>query len=318
MTRAHLRLVYPDDDSTGAGPTIAQLFEQILISKRTEWDPRTIAEYQATVNIWTDLMHDLPVCEITEGIIVTFSQRLAARPGRRGALSPNTVRKHLRHLRCLLHELGPRRNGRGLGYLAEIPYIRMPAATRRPVVAFTMKQLTALSAAGILFAPPPGTTGLIQPAQWWKTLLIILWNTAWRIKTAISLQWEWIGEDGWVAVPANCLKGKRIGRRFYLNQAVRNAINALPGEHRGPVLPWRATSVTLDRWRRRLQRKAGIPTGLEYGFHAIRRASLSAIAMINPLCARIVAGHTAGDVLLEHYLSDGVIAETLERLPQPF
>ena len=316
MTRARLRLFFPDDEMPG--PTLSDLFDEILLSKQGDWDRRTEAEYRATLRVWSQIMGPIPVSEITEDAIAQFTRGLADRPGRRGTMATNTIRKHLRQLRCLLHEIGPRRNGRGLGYLAEIPYIRMPAATRRPVVAFTMKQLTALSAAGSLFAPPPGTTGLIPPAQWWKTLLIILWNTAWRIKTAISLQWEWIGEDGRVAVPANCLKGKRIGRRFYLNQAVRNAINALPGEHRGPVLPWRATSVTLDRWRRRLQRKAGIPTGLEYGFHAIRRASLSAIAMVNPLCARIVAGHAAGDVLLEHYLSDAVVAETLERLPQPF
>lgn len=222
MTRPQFRVISFDDP--GSGPTLSDLFGEILQVKQADWDARTVAEYRATLNVWTALMDPVAVSDISEDTIAIFSQRVAARPGRRGPLSRNTIRKHLRHLRCLLRELGPRRNGRGLGYLAEAPYIKMPAPIRRPIVAFTTKQLSALIAAADYFVPGDGATGDVPPAQWWRTLLIVLWNTAWRISTALNLRWDWLSEDGWTAVPAAYLKGKRVGRRFYLNQPARRAV----------------------------------------------------------------------------------------------
>jgi len=86
----------------------------------------------------------------------------------------------------------------------------------------------------------------------------------------------------------------------------------------GRIFPWNGAMLSLQRWRRRIAAKAGIPVDDRFGFHCLRRTSLSAIAMINPLVARMVAGHAIHDVLAEHYISDDVIRATLEQLPQPW
>jgi len=308
----HLRIFRPQDAEPD---TLVDLFrDRILPARRGQWDPKTVAEYWATVNVWTEVMGNPAIEAVDDAALSLFVERLAERPGRGGKISPNTVRKHLRHLRTLFRELGPRRNGRGLGILSEIPWCPMPRPRRQPPTILTPEQLARMERAADAFQPD-GMTGPVPAAQWWRALLRLLWNTALRIGTALALRWEWLDGDGWVMVPAEAFKGKRSGRRIYLNSALRGHLQALP--HRtGPILPWSGNILTLHRWRARVQQAAGVPADAKHGFHAIRRAALSTVARINPLAARVVAGHSQGDVLLEYYLSDQVIAAALEAMPQ--
>lgn len=318
--RAHLRVIWPDDWSPSSHRplTLAMVFrEQLLSRKQNEWDRRTIAEYNSTISLWEDITGDPPLGKIGDETLRAFADALARRCGRTGPLSPNTVRKHLRQLRAILRELGPRQNGKGMELIESIPWCPMPKPRRQPPVAWVPEDIRRLAEAGAHFFPGSATDPIPGP-QWWRALLRILYNTAMRIGTALSLRWDWLDPDGWLNVPAESLKGKRIGRRFYLNAAVREELARLPRSTTGLILPWNADILTLQRWRKRLQKVAGLPTDFKHGFHAIRRAALSAVARINPLVARIVAGHSQGDVLLEYYISADVVAATLEKLPQPF
>ena len=143
-----------------------------------------------------------------------------------------------------------------------------------------------------------------------------MYNTAWRIGTALQVRWEWI-DGNWITVPPEATKPKEIGRRYYLNQAVMAALDPIRRDS-GRIFPWNGAMLSLQRWRRRIAAKVGVPVDERFGFHCLRRTALSAIAAINPLVARIMAGHAIRDVLAEHYISDDVIRATLEQLPQPW
>lgn len=306
-TAARLRIFRPDNDKE----TLATAFWERLAHK---WDARTTAEYASTAKLWAQTTGDPPLDAITDETVGFFAEKLADRQGRRGNLSPNTIRKHLRQLRAILNELGPKRNGRGLGLIQQIPYCPLPKPRRQPPVAWTPQQIAQLANAADFFQ---ADTAPIPPAQFWKTLIRLIYNTAMRIGTALALQWDWIDDTGWIAIPAEAMKGKAVGRRFYLNSATRRDLDALPRDD-PHIFPWKHSTMTLQRCRRHVQKCAGLPEDDRHGFHAIRRASLSAIATLNPLIARIVAGHSQGDVLLEYYISPDVIAATLEQLKQPF
>lgn len=130
------------------------------------------------------------------------------------------------------------------------------------------------------------------------------------------MRWEWLDGE-WINVPPEAMKRREMGRRYYLNSPARRALDGIR-QAAGPIFPWSGAMVSLQRWRRRIATRVGLPTNELYGFHCLRRTALSAIAAINPLVARIVAGHAIHDILADHYISDQVITDTLEPLPQPW
>lgn len=315
MTRVtHLRVFWPDGNGRGQQPTLSEAFEQEILPRRPFWDARTVAEYRSTLNLWAKITGDPPLSEIDDRLISRFSAELLRRPGKRAGamLSRNTVRKHLRHLKAMLRQLGPRAT-RGIGLLSEIPVIEAPRPAQRPVTTFSRAQLRSLVEGASFFQTP--LTHPIPSGVWWRALIVVLYNTAWRIGTALSVRWEWVDGD-WINVPPEAMKRREMGRRFYLNSAARRALGTIRQDS-GPIFPWAGAMLSLQRWRRRIAARVGLPTNELYGFHCLRRTTLSAIAAINPIVARIVAGHAIHDVLADHYTSDQVIVDTLERLPQP-
>lgn len=310
-----LRIYNPDAKSPTQN-TLTALFEKEILPRRPFWDPRTLAEYNSTIHLWEEITGDPPVSQIDDRLITQFAAGLAARKGKAGrGLSRNTIRKHLRHLRAMLRLLGPRAT-RGIGLLAELPVIEWPRPAMRPITTFTMNELRALRDAASDFQTP--LTAPIPSDRWWIAMVTVLYNTSWRIGTALQLRWEWI-QGNLAVIPAEAHKRGDAGRRYYLNTHARQALNSIHRkDSNGLVFPWNGAILSLQRWRRRIARKCGIPDDELHGFHCIRRTALSEIAKLNPLVARIMAGHAIHDVLAEHYISDDVIASTLEQLPQPW
>ncbi|GIX02463.1 MAG: hypothetical protein KatS3mg112_1400 [Thermogutta sp.] len=309
---AHLRIYNPDHQTIY---TLGELFETEIVPRRPFWDPRTLAEYASTIHLWTQITGDPPITEIDEKLIASFSATLLRRPGKHAqtTLSRNTVRKHLQHLKAVLRLLSPK-STRGIGLLKEIPIIEAPRPARRPVTVFSLTQVRSLANGGEYFRTDL-TRPLPSPA-WWKALIRIVYNTAWRIGTALQVRWEWI-DGNWITVPPEATKPKEIGRRYYLNQAVMAALDPIRRDS-GRIFPWNGAMLSLQRWRRRIAAKVGVPVDERFGFHCLRRTALSALATLNPLVARIMAMHAIHDVLAEHYISDDVIRATLEQLPQPW
>jgi integrase len=310
----HLKIFWPEGSRSPRPLSLSEAFEREILPRRPFWDSKTLAEYFSTLNLWAQITRDPPITEIHEKVIAYFAAELLRRPGRRPGttLSRNTVRKHLRHLKAILRVLGPKARG-GIGLLREIPIIESPRAAQRPVTTFSRDQVRSLLEGAFFFQTP--LTHPIASCAWWRALIIVLYNTAWRIGTALSVRWEWVDGD-WINVPPEAMKRGDIGRRYYLNSPARRALGTIR-QKTGPIFPWAGAVMTLQRWRRRIAERTGLPTSELYGFHCVRRTALSAIAAINPLVARIVAGHAMHDVLADHYISDQVIVDTLERLPQP-
>lgn len=309
MSAIQWRVIWPEDSGDfvpSAAPTLTKCFDEIERDKLF-WDSKTAREYRITIRLWAEITGDPPIDALTADHITAFTRGLMARPGRGAPISPNTIRKHLRQLRAIINA-------------ADFPGVRMPKLQLPPARKTAREVWTSEAIQRIAEARPtiaPELTRPVPPRQWWRSLVVILYNTAWRIGTALAARWDWI-DGNWITVPAEAIKGRRAARRWYLNRHAIAALASIKQDEDPRIFPWSGCVLTLQRNRRRMLRQIGLPDGPRCGFHRLRRSSLSAIAKINPLVAAITAGHASGDVLAQHYLSDEVIAEVLEKLPQPF
>ncbi|GAB4137760.1 MAG: hypothetical protein Kow0040_24590 [Thermogutta sp.] len=309
MSAIQWRVIWPEDSGgfvPSAAPTLTKCFDEIERDKLF-WDSKTAREYRITIRLWAEITGDPPIDALTADHITAFTRGLMARPGRGAPISPNTIRKHLRQLRAIMNATD-RPDVR-------MPKIAFPPARKTAREVWQNDDLRRIADARTTIEP--ALTRPVDPAAWWRALVILIYNTAWRIGTAMAARWDWI-QGNWITVPAEAIKGRRASRRWYLNRHAIRAIETVKQNADPRIFPWSGCALTLQRHRRRILRGIGLSDGPRCGFHRLRRSSLSAIAKINPLVAAITAGHASGDVLAQHYLSDDVIAAVMERLPQPF
>lgn len=101
---------------------------------------------------------------------------------------------------------------------------------------------------------------------------------------------------------------------LYANAECRCALQSLRDYGDEHVLPWRASPHSLHCARQRVWNRV-LPVNRRWGFHAIRRTTLNWAAGVNPLIARLIAGHSCGDTLRDHYVDPRSIADLLDCLP---
>jgi integrase len=278
-------------------------------------DPKTIALDEVALKHWERLTRNPPLAEITEYDMADFVMAAMELDGRHGEkISPNTVIKNCIHLQFVLDRAGPRsrtlRNAANL--ISQPPGFEKPKARRRAT-----PMLLSLEDIGKWLA----ACNTADDSEWWRSLIIFLYNTGLRIDCTMKLEWSMVGDDGWLTIPATIYKGHEHGGAFFAN---RFAVQALAGMKRfgsGRLFPWAGwpeSASWLQEQRRRIWREAGIDQPGN-GFHGLRRALLTWLSGRNDLVARLVAGHAAGgDMLRGHYVDiKKVIPELLEQVPQP-
>lgn len=287
-------------------------------------DSKTIAVDRTALRYWGQFTRDPSLDDLDEYDCADFTERHAELPGRAGKLcSPNTIRKHCTHLQYILDRAGPRsrRVRTAARLIAEPPGFDRPRLrTKAHPEVIPLEEIAAWLQA-CRFAAAPNGLPRISPAEWWRALILFVYNTGLRIDTVMRLEWSMFNQAGWLDVPAEIFKGGQHGGLFYVNSAAREAIERLRKARQDRVFPWHAwptSSSYLHKHRRRIWQHAHICRPGN-GFHGLRRALLTWLSGHNDLIARFVAGHVAGnDILRGHYVDHRkIVHDLLERVPQP-
>lgn len=317
-------------------PTLPEFYEgyllpEVLSQRSPRRSPRTIELDRLALKFWEEIVGHLPLDQIAAETWRAFRLGLAERLYRGRRLSSQTIKTRCTHIAFILRFAGPPdREGGPEADLIRLPYTPIPPAEiQEPKPPFSLEEIGRLFAAAE--ADPPACSHIegIEPRIYWPALLAFSYNSVLRIDCLMRAEHECLGKNGehWLFAPARTVKRGRKNLDFYLNPAARAALDRL-GRREGRLFPWRGwpegSGPGSRPWFfeqiRRIEKAAGLPRERWFGTYGLRRAALTWIAGPegNVLVARIVAGHTAGDVLLAHYTwRFANVPPVLDRLPQP-
>ncbi|HJT35465.1 MAG TPA: tyrosine-type recombinase/integrase [Pirellulales bacterium] len=293
---------------------------------------RTLDQYRQSLDLWVDFTGDPPLRGIDDYTCALFLKQVRELPGRgQQQLADNTVRKHCVHLQFILDRAGPRsrhfRDAKAI--LTEVPVLQKPSLVLREVTDnFSLDEISQWLAACDAAEAPERLTPLgCTPPQFWRSLLRFVYNIGFRVQTFTAVRWDWIVSEPigktktWLDVPPAALKKKR-GRKFYLNESALAAIEPLRvlDSVDGRILPWPHGDPYLQETRRAILAHTKLPRSRHLGFHGLRRALATELTRIcggNDCAAEMALGHSTRNVTRNHYLNRVVMAEAMDRLPQP-
>ena len=214
---------------------------------------------------------------IKTATIDEFKAKRRLEPGKKKGetLSPASVNKELRHIRAVL------RIANEWKCLPEIPRVRMLKEPGKLVTFVSGEHFAAIYTACDSARMPADIPG-IDPADWWRGLIVFAYMTGWRIMEILSLRREDVDLDaGFAITRAEDNKGKR-DERVKLHSVVVEHLQRLRGFD--PFFfPWNHGEKTLYAEFHRIQGAAGIDLVCgkthkhtdachRYGFHDLRRA----------------------------------------------
>jgi len=284
--------------------------------------PGTINYYRIVARRFAVVMGNPPLCQIDNLMLARYRdalKRLAAR-GRSGkVLSVNTVRSHLRTLQTILDKAGPagRRCRDAAGYLAVAPWVRRPKAELGISTIVSDEVLRRCYEAASVMQRPDDLG--IEPAAWWRALLITARYLGLRARTIFGMRFEHID---WsvprVVLPPDIIKTRKT-LVLPLPPVVREHLEAIRTD-RETVFAW---TTSLEMWRqyfRNLQTIAGLADDERFGLHALRRTAITQLWKISPASAQLVAGHGSPIMAQMYYVNtEEVLTEALrESTAVPF
>lgn len=283
---------------------------------------KTLDLDRTALKLWREITGDPPLEEIDQWTCSEFVAQLCKRPGKCGAkrISPNTVRKHCTHLQLFLDRAGPRSriNRLGQDLLEAPPYLERPKKRYKPAT----DSLSVDEIARWLDACPrarlPRKMRGFHAETYWRALVLFTYNTGLRIDTVMCLTRRMLDGD-WLIVPPEIYKGGSHGGQFFVNRHARAAIESVRQTVCPTIFPWPGwpkSDSWLQEHRRRLWEIAGIRRP-GVGFHGLRKALITWVAAQNAMLAKMVAGHSTGDVTQECYVHPHVVEEIMQRVPQP-
>lgn len=283
--------------------------------------PRYLRALEQSVHLWAQATGDPPLKHLDDRDCDRFLTQIGE------GLSPNTVRKHARHVQHLLDWAGPRsRSNRrppaddGLygddqrGRPRPAPYIEPPCEQYNgPRPGWTVAEMDA-----ILAACPSATRPRYAADRtlWWRAFFTFAWNTGLRAESATLFAPA--HRDGeWANLPAAIMKRRRHGHRLYLNRHARAALNLVePPDPATPYFAWPGSYSWFYATVREISQQA-LPVDRQLGTHACRRSLITWLMQRNPAVAKLMAGHCGRDVTLRHYTAPEIVCELVEAYPQP-
>jgi len=313
--------------------TLRTFFRDYYLPMRLEdASPRAIADYQTTLRLWALFTGDPPLKEITADMLAKFRNCLRASGGRgrKPEMSNNAVRKHLNNVQVLLDKAGPadRSNRDAAGLLESPPWIKPPKKDYPAVRIVTSEQIGSEQIGRVYAAADvmevPATDGL-PAAWWWRTLLVLAWNTGLRKRNLLDARFDWIDwQTHRLTIPAQKHKARR-GQAVYLNRACLDHLEMIRLPEREMILPWSGArpfthneDSFFHRLFRRLQFAAGIAETETFGLHGLRRTVATVLWEHSPAAAQLQLGHTTMGTTQRHYVAgDPIIVRALDKLPQP-
>jgi integrase/predicted transcriptional regulator len=277
-------------------------------------------QFERALQRWKLVTGNPPLAKIDNALLRRYRdfcmEARGQTPGTKA--SPTTVRNKLTYVQRLLRKAGPAgfRNFDAAECIPRVPWVRLPREPRRVPQIVSDQHISAVYRKADMLAVPeiPG----VEPAAWWRALLVTVWNTGLRRRTLFALEWEWMRpvERQRFVVPPEAMKSAR-GQIVHLPPIVIAHLNAIRTD-RDLVFPWPYDMTHFNTMFHRLQYDAGIPRADHFGLHTIRRTLATRLWRKEPKAAQFALGHTMDTVTREHYVQGpGIVARALDALPQP-
>lgn len=218
-------------------------------------------QYKVSVSRFAKQLGRTPlVDDLTDTNVAALMQGMLDR-GR----SPATCNKARDHLTALWRFASRHR------MIDTWPEVKALPEPERIPIAWTVAELDTLLSH---IATLEGTVGGTPAADWWTSLILVLWDTGERIGAVLKLTWGDVRlATGAVVFRAETRKGRTRDRMHYLHPDTVTAIRRLA--HHPRLFHW-DRSYTLI-WRRfgRLLTMAGLPADRRSKFHRIRKTAAS-------------------------------------------
>ena len=248
LTSFHLRRVYLDQYEPKALRTKRPNTKRLYINTLNQFD-----KYLGRDATLDDLKDD------TVGNFVAW----VVETGR----SKHTANKHIFNL-CAIWRWCCRK-----GILDQWPDVQLERAPKRSPQAWTKDEIKRLFKAASKF---PGRYGDVPACDWWKALILVLWDSCERVGAASGLQWKDVNLDtGWVRFDADNRKGGIEDSDVELSPETVEALRAIKGEW-DEVFPFAmGKNYILYNHFERILKAANLPTDAKSKFHRIRRTAAS-------------------------------------------
>lgn len=300
--------------------TLSQIFERFYIPFRlSDAAPDTIANLRGTLRKWARLTGDPPISTIEAETLIAYRDASAALPGLHAGskISANTLSTELRQLQGLLNFCGPPgpRARDALGLLKVTPWIRRPRTEEPMPRAVPFDYLSKVyEAAGSMRTPQ--IAGIV-PADWWRALFVVAFNTGLRRRALFALLWSDVDLLKLLLVARPATIKTRRSQTLPFNELTRQHLAKIRNGG-GPVFPWPFCKRTFDNEMHALQWAAGIPRTDRFGLHAIRRTNATQLWEDSPQAAQLTLGHTTMGMTARRYVQEtAIIRAAVETLRQP-
>jgi len=247
--------------TAGEAPTVATFYQTYYLPIRLADNPEpTKVQYQGTVKLWVAITGDPPLKDVSCEMLARFKTCLQKMQGlnRFTRMSPNTVRKHLKHLQILLDKAGPPgyRNRDAAGIISTIPPWIKPPRSEEKLPRIVTQELLGLVYTAAVVMEEPRFPGVKAPA-WWKALLAVAFNTQLRHRTLFEMRMD---EIDWkncrIDLPPARFKSHRR-QTIHLNEIAMKHLQNIRTD-RELVFPWPRSPNYFYACFHRLQTAAAI------------------------------------------------------------
>lgn len=318
-----------------AQTTLRQAFERY--HRTASHRPSTVADYHSMLKHWERLTHDPYIGEIDNLTLRNFRESLLVNPppGRSRPVSPTTVAKNIRYAQAILATCGPQQHGNpeGLGILPSIPVCGKPPVNHPPVVTAEDSEICDIYHACDVATWPRYAMDrdrecgilILDPALWWRSLLVYLYNVGSRLGEFLSLRTSQLdftrkrltidaekhGSQDYK--PMHPVLAEHL--QLFVQQAPRTYVFACPNNQTYLRRQWYA-----------IQEEAGIVVPREaqsnrhpyYGFHEIRKTCGTNLSAISLAAAQHQLGHKSINTTRRHYVKGSRVVEAIEnQITQP-
>lgn len=224
---------------------------------------------------------------------LTVSQYLSHRGAK---LSPYSVERERSGLLALWRLAADRR------LVDNRPCVQAELLPERTPRAFTVAELERLYESA---QAEPGYIGPVKAAVFFAALVVALFETGERVAAMLAAP-----KSGWtppfMRIPAGLRKGRRTERIYELSPDAGQLVDQARQHDAATLFLWPYDNATLyNRWKR-ITKRAGLGTGREVKFHAVRRSTASHLAAAGG-DATAYLGHSSDRITRKSYLDPRIV-----------
>lgn len=310
--------------------SLRQAWEQF--HRQPDHSPGYVSECRTALNHWARCSPgNPPIGLIDNAVMQAFRARCLDEPLPSTGKPPSAGRFNaiLRIIEAILSTLGPRTSGNpfALGILPEVPRCRPAEESEAEVVIASLPEIEAIyEACREATWPRLEATGL-PPDLLWQALIVFIHNVALRKGDFLKLRKSHVRLREGLLLVEQGKTGKF--RPLPLNQTVIRHLHAIWHSRGDLLFPFPRSKRDLYAQWEKIQVAAEISVPREsdsrrrpvYGFHELRKTSLTEFYCLDQRAAQAMGGHASLMTTIQHYVNaarrEGLTRRAAEELPQP-